>query len=83
MVRRKVPQLEPPQDMTGVEGSGSQLRLLVVGESTMAGIGVDSHAEGFAGTLAKELADKKQWQIDWEVIAKSGYNMQMINEELL
>jgi hypothetical protein len=39
----------------------------------MAGVGVSNHKEGFAGSLANELATELQTNIDWKVCAKSGY----------
>lgn len=70
-------QVRPP----GV--SGPPLRLLTLGESTIAGVGVATHAEGFSGTLAEELATRLGVAVDWTVYARSGYTAQRVSERLL
>ena len=59
------------------------LKLLTIGESTIAGIGVDTHEEGFSGTLAQELSERFQTTVDWKVYAKSGYAVKRVIEHLL
>ncbi len=82
--RAKVPKLEAPTDTKGVSGKGQkQLNLLVLGESTMDGIGVNSHKDGFTGALADLLAEGQQATVNWEVIAKSGYTAKEVLEHLL
>ena len=58
-------------------------QLLLLGESTMAGVGVATNEEGFAGSLARELAEQLQQTISWSVYAKSGYNTKKVTIELL
>ncbi|MEM6766752.1 MAG: SGNH/GDSL hydrolase family protein [Bacteroidota bacterium] len=82
--REKVPKLEAPTDTTGISGVGDNfLKLLVTGESTMDGIGVESHKEGFTGSLADYLANSTQAQIHWQVVAKSGFTAKQVLVELL
>ncbi len=65
-IRKTIPQLP---EATGNEGfvdfnSEHTLNILVIGESTIAGVGVEKQEEGFSGTLANELAkksEKKYW----------------------
>jgi len=59
-LRKEVPELPEAQ---GVEGfiskkEGATLKVLTIGESTMAGVGAKTHEEAFTGTLARELANK-------------------------
>lgn len=84
-VRKKVPRLP---EATGPEGiAGESLtrnhRVLFIGESTFAGVGVATHAEGLAGTLAKELATQFRSQIHWKVFARSGYTARKIRERII
>ena len=55
--RRVTPRLpEATGDCAGQYGEGEPVfRLLVLGESTAAGVGVESHAQGLASQLALQL----------------------------
>jgi len=76
-----LPEASGPEGRSG--GAGPPLRLLVIGESTMAGVGVDTHAEGFAGTLSDELAGRLGAEVRWRVYAKSGYTAREVRERLV
>ncbi len=79
-----VPRLPDANGPQGVEARpGPPLKLLLLGESTMAGVGVATHAEGFAGSLARTLADGWQRTIDWRVHARSGYTLKRLRAEVL
>lgn len=67
----KLPDAAGPSGRANL-GAGPVFRLLCVGESTMAGVGVATHAEGFAGTLARTLGEQMQREVAWRVYAKSG-----------
>jgi len=85
-IRAKVPKLPPATGLEGIEihnGSAERMNILVIGESTMAGIGVDTHKEGFAGTFAKELSLYNKKSVSWKVYAKSGYTAQQVSEEII
>ena len=85
-VRASVP---PLPEATGGEGTAQVseaeygLRMLVVGESTMAGVGVSTHDEGFAGSLAAELSEYLGQNIHWKVYARSGYTAKLVAERLV
>lgn len=64
-------------------GAGAALRLAVVGESTAAGSGVDSHDDGFAGSLARALTTRTGRPVDWEVAAQFGATARRIRHRLL
>ncbi len=55
-----------------VEKGKESIRVLLMGESSIAGVGVRTHVEGIAGSLAKTMAAKYNYSVDWEVIAQSG-----------
>ena len=86
-VRRKIPQLHEASNTEGFcksdESSEIPLKLLTIGESTIAGVGVESHETGFSGTLAKELSEKTSKGVEWKVYAKSGYSSKDIIEKIL
>lgn len=84
-IRKKVPDLPEalePQGIASEEYNG-KIQLLVIGESTMAGVGVATHEEGFAGALAKELAQQLEINIHWKVYAKSGFTAKRVKEEII
>ncbi|WP_283134168.1 SGNH/GDSL hydrolase family protein [Rhizohabitans arisaemae] len=90
LVRRRTPRLpEAGGDRQGVvwpagEASArSPLRIAVLGESTAAGVGVNSHEDGFAGHLARSLAVRTGRAIAWQVAARSGANTRVTVRDLV
>lgn len=55
------------------EAEGSALRLLIVGDSSAAGVGAAHQDEALAGRLAQALASRLGQPIGWQVIATSGH----------
>lgn len=84
-IRASVPKLPPAKGPSGYSGvgTGQALRLITIGESTIAGIGVETHAEGFSGTLARALADQLGKPVAWKVYARSGYTAERVMEILV
>jgi len=84
-IRKNVPVLPEASGPEGkcFTGSGSKLTVLYLGESTMAGVGVETHAEGFAGTLSQLLSEEFDLAIDWKVYAKRGYTAFEIHKKML
>jgi len=84
-LRTWVPVLPAADGPAGQHGdpASSPLRIVVLGESTMAGLGAATHAEAFAGTLARQLADALVRRIDWRVLAESGYTARQVTAELV
>ena len=82
-IRKKVPDLSAPTDTTGQAGTQlNELKLLCIGESTIAGIGVNSHQEGIAGQLADFLNKHLNRKVIWSVFAKSGLTTQGVLEKI-
>lgn len=52
---------------------GSALRLLIVGDSSAAGVGARHQDEALAGRLAQALAARLGQSVGWQLIATSGY----------
>ncbi|MGP3971440.1 SGNH/GDSL hydrolase family protein [Streptomyces sp. 6N223] len=72
-VKRRTPRLAEAEGTSGrVEGTEPRLRLLAVGDSMAAGVGVAHHSAGLAGQLAERLAAKTARAVAWRVIARSG-----------
>lgn len=70
-VRRVTPRLPEPEGLRqGVEGSGPLLRLLILGDSSAAGVGVATQAEALSGQLVAALA--AAFRVSWKLVATSG-----------
>ena len=84
-VRKAVPKLPeaggPKQGLTRT--SKSPLKLLTLGESTIAGVGVKTHKVGLTGHLAQAIDQQMGRAVTWEVIAKTGYKTQDVREILV
>lgn len=84
-VRARTPRLPEAIGTTGsvrLEGERT-FRVIFLGESSIAGVGVTHHDEGFAGVFAKELAAKMDTTVHWEVYAKSGYTLKKVTESIV
>jgi lysophospholipase L1-like esterase len=68
----------------GQVGSGTgPFRLLLFGESTVAGMGADTHAEALAGHTARALAGHLGRAVVWEALGLSGVTARRARLELL
>ena len=84
-IRATVPKLPEATGTSGRINNGqlTDFQLLTIGESTVAGVGVRTHQEGFTGTLARELATNMARSVTWRVYAKSGITAERVPDELL
>ncbi len=84
-IKASIPRLPEAKDPEGKVMVNSQktLKIISIGESTIAGVGADTHREAFTGTLANELASHLTANIDWKVYAKSGYTAQQVNDKII
>lgn len=70
-VRRRALQLpEAAGPRSGVAGEGPDLRLLIAGDSSAAGVGVDDQRDALAGQLVAALADG--FRVHWQLEARTG-----------
>jgi lysophospholipase L1-like esterase len=61
----------------GVVGTGRvALRVLIVGDSSAAGVGVGTQDDAFAGQLAQALAERTGAAVGWQLVATSGHKAQ-------
>ncbi len=84
-IRKKVPILPEAKNPSGIAGSmmESKINMVFIGESTLAGVGVDEHKNGFAGSFATAWSEKFQECVTWRVYARSGYTAKRMNLKLL
>lgn len=69
--RRVTPKLPEPQgERTGICGSGPVLRLLILGDSAAAGVGVQIQSAALAGQLAARMSASHC--VHWKLAARSG-----------
>ncbi|WP_298680163.1 SGNH/GDSL hydrolase family protein [uncultured Lentibacter sp.] len=64
----KLPEAQGPR--TGVDGKGPPLRLVILGDSSAAGVGVAHQKEALAGQLVKRLASHRE--VTWQLHARTG-----------
>ncbi|GLR17474.1 SGNH/GDSL hydrolase family protein [Portibacter lacus] len=84
-VRKSVPLLPEAEGIEGIVDSGSDrtLNILTIGESTIAGVGVDKHENGFTGLLAKRLSELLLVNVHWKVYARSGYTAKRVKSKII
>jgi lysophospholipase L1-like esterase len=84
-IKATVPRLPEAQGTDGLAYTGAvrTIRMITIGESTIAGVGVETHELGFTGTLANQLATKLKVNVNWKVYAKSGYTVKKVTERLI
>lgn len=70
-VKRSTIRLPEPKGIRyGVSGSGPQTSILVVGDSSAAGVGVDTQDKALIGRLVASISESHE--ISWNLIAKTG-----------
>ena len=71
-MRRRAELLPEPQGLrSGTIGRGTPLRLLIVGDSSAAGVGAETQSTALSGQLVSHLAGR--YQVIWQLEAKTGY----------
>jgi lysophospholipase L1-like esterase len=73
-VRRKIGRLPDAEGKTvGKFGADeAAVKLLVVGESTVAGVGAETHEKALGGQFARFLSRKIGKSVEWFIIGRSG-----------
>ena len=84
-LRRTAPELpEPGGHRRGLAGRGrTALRLLVVGDSSAAGVGARSQREALAQPLAHTLARRLNGSVRWQLVAESGLTSDGVLQRLM
>ena len=71
-------------EKSGVFGSGDDpVNLLVIGESTVAGLGARSHDRALAGRFAEQLHSRLEKPVEWTVIGRNGVTARRTIDELV
>lgn len=85
IIRAKVPKLPEAEEEEGIfiHSPASTLRIISIGESTVAGVGAKTHKEALTGTFAAELGKWSGRNVSWRVYAKSGYSAAEVADVLL
>lgn len=83
-VRYRTPRLpEAGGDPHGATpGSGPALRVVVLGESTVAGVGAEQYADGLSACLAERLAARTARPVGWRAVGRSGATARSARAEL-
>jgi lysophospholipase L1-like esterase len=73
LARARVPKLpEPSGAREGAVGRGPRLRLLILGDSSAAGVGVQEQTQALAGYMPGALARHAHARVQWRLLARSG-----------
>ncbi len=72
----KLPEAIEPAGNTG--GQSPPLHVLVIGESTVAGVGVKRHEEGITGAIGRRIHELTQRDVHWLSIGGSGYTAKKV-----
>lgn len=83
-LRRTTPILPPAAlPWHGTEPGANPLRLLVLGDSTSAGVGASTQHNGLPGNLARELSARWGRGVEWNAIGESGASSRDLVERYL
>ncbi|WP_420318496.1 SGNH/GDSL hydrolase family protein [Ekhidna sp.] len=84
-IKAKIPPLPEAKGLNGIANVSAKrtIRLITIGESSMAGVGVNTHEEGFTGTLAERLAGIIKVNVSWKVYAKSGFTVKRATQKII
>lgn len=84
-IRRKIGRLPDASGETkGKSGTAeTSAKLLIIGESTAAGVGARTHETGLSGHFARFLSAKIGKSVEWQVIGRSGITVGETIEELV
>lgn len=70
-VIRRTPRLPEAQGpRAGTSGQGPPLRLLILGDSSAAGVGAATQQQALSGQLVQQLAPKRT--VSWRLVARTG-----------
>lgn len=84
ITRWKVGLLPDAEDPAGTAGSGNEtVKLLVLGESTVAGLGARTHELALGGQFAFGINERTGKAVDWTVVGRNGVTARRTIDELL
>lgn len=74
----ELPEAQGPR--SGRQGQGTPLRLLVLGDSAAAGVGVESQDEAITGCLLTAL--QARHEVQWRLVARTGHRLSHVLKAL-
>ena len=87
LVRRRLPRLPEAQGqregVAGADPATARLKLLIAGDSSAAGVGVDTQDDALAGQLVRQLLARGRAHVHWRLVARSGVTTEQLVELLL
>ena len=75
---RLLPPIDPPEGLCPGQKEG--LKIIGLGESTMAGVGIPKHSETLTGLTAFRLNAMTDRSIEWKILAENGLTIEQLNE---
>lgn len=84
-IKASIPDLpEPTKNLDGNFGeSYCPKKVLLIGESSISGVGIEDHMEGIPGEIGRILSVHNDTSITWKVVAKSGFKAIDVINQLL
>jgi len=76
-----LPEAQGPAGVSG-NGAGDEVKLLVLGESTVAGLGARTHELALGGQFAKGIHERTGKTVRWTVIGRNGVTARRTIDEL-
>jgi lysophospholipase L1-like esterase len=81
-VRRRAPRFAPPPcEPRGIVGAGDPLRVIGIGDSVIAGVGMGQLRDAFVGQTTLALADALGRAVHWSVHGRSGARVQTLLDD--
>lgn len=81
--RVRTARLPPAAEVEGRAGVGRAVRLVGLGDSIIAGIGVPRHSVGLLGQSARRIASRAGVAVEWSAVGQSGSTSARVIEQLL
>ena len=79
--KKVTPKLPEPEGLRkGIRGEGDALKVLILGDSAAAGVGVEAQDQALSGQLVSKLS--QHCKVDWRLEAETGLNTAEVLERL-
>jgi len=84
-IKSTIPKLPEAKGDFGVIGNGdtNSLQIIAIGESSIAGVGVEESKDGLIASMAKTIAEQLDITTSWKIYARSGYTVKVVRDKLV
>lgn len=83
-VRKTAPRFDAAGGpLHGTTGSGPPIRLIAIGDSIIAGVGVTLLSKALVAQTAEKLAKAIKRQVVWQALGKNGVDSRQVNDRLV